>query len=43
MEEAVLETVASGYMTGDLALISELPEKHVLDLDEFLNKVASNL
>ncbi|MBE7064854.1 MAG: NADP-dependent isocitrate dehydrogenase [Ruminococcaceae bacterium] len=43
MEDAVLETVGSGYMTGDLALISELPEKHVLDLDEFLNKVASNL
>ncbi len=43
MEEAVLETVASGYMTGDLALISEVPEKHVLDLDEFLNKVAEAL
>ncbi|MBQ8828253.1 MAG: NADP-dependent isocitrate dehydrogenase [Clostridia bacterium] len=43
MEQSVLETVASGYMTGDLALISELEEKHVLDLEEFLVKVAENL
>ncbi len=40
LEQAVLDTVGDGYMTGDLALISQLPEKHVLGLEEFLNKVA---
>ncbi len=40
IEQAVLDTVGDGYMTGDLALISQLPEKHVLGLEEFLNKVA---
>ena len=40
IEQAVLDTVGEGYMTGDLALISELPDKHVLGLDEFLYKVA---
>ncbi len=39
IEKSVIETVGAGYMTGDLALISEVPEKHVLDLDEFLYKV----
>ena len=40
IEEAVLSTVADGYMTGDLALITTLENKQVLDLDEFLKKTA---
>ena len=40
IEQAVLDTVGDGYMTGDLALISQLPDKHVLGLEEFLNKIA---
>ena len=43
VENAVLETVGEGYMTGDLALISELPEKQVLGLEEFLHKVAEKI
>ena len=43
VEKAVLDTVGEGYMTGDLALISELPEKHILGLEEFLHKVAEKI
>ena len=42
-ENAVLSTVASGKMTGDLALLSSLPSVQVLDLEEFLQEVASKL
>lgn len=40
IEEAVIGVVGDGFMTGDLALISTLENKQVLDLDEFLKKVA---
>lgn len=43
VEESVLSTVASGKMTGDLALLSTLPSVEVLDLDGFLKEVASKL
>jgi isocitrate dehydrogenase len=43
MERATIELVESGYMTGDLALISTVEDKHVLNLDEFLTKVAEKL
>ena len=43
MEKATVELVESGYMTGDLALISTVENKTVLNLDEFLEKVASKL
>ena len=43
LEQAVYETVASGRMTGDLALISELPDKQVLGLEAFLQAVAERL
>jgi len=43
IEASVMKTVADGYMTGDLAMISELSEKHVLGLEEFLSKIAENL
>lgn len=43
LEEAVLNTVGKGFMTGDLAAISELPEKTQLDMESFLYKVKENL
>ena len=43
MEKATIDLVESGYMTGDLAIISTLENKTVLNLDEFLEKVASKL
>ena len=42
LEEAVLSTW-TGYMTGDLVSISELPEKTRLDLEEFLYRRKENL
>ncbi len=42
-EDAVLATVASGKMTGDLALLTSIPDAEVLDLDGFLNAVAARL
>lgn len=43
MEAAVLETVGSGSMTGDLARITELENVTVLGLEEFLEAVAERL
>ncbi len=43
MEEAVLETVSSGLMTGDLAKITEKQNVTVLGLEEFLNAVAEKI
>ena len=40
VERVTLETIAQGNMTGDLALISTLPDKQVMNLDEFLGEVA---
>ena len=40
IEAITLELVGEGYMTGDLALISTVPEKHVLDLEGFLKLIA---
>ena len=42
-EKVTLEAIAEGNMTGDLALISTLPEKRVMNLDEFLGEVARRL
>ena len=42
-EKAVLDTVADGKMTGDLALITTKTNVQVMDLDGFLNEVASKL
>ncbi len=39
MEQAVYDTVADGCMTGDLALISELPDKKIMGLEEFLYSI----
>lgn len=43
VEEAVLSTIASGKMTGDLAQLSSLSSAHVLDLEEFLRETAAAL
>lgn len=43
VEKAAIDTIESGKMTGDLALISKLPDKQVLNLDEFLAEVAAQL
>ena len=43
VEKAVLDTVGSGKMTGDLAMISTLPDVEVLDLDGFLAEIASKI
>ena len=42
-EKAVLDTVAEGKMTGDLALIASKTDVQVMDLDGFLNAVAEKL
>ena len=42
-EKAVLDTVAEGKMTGDLALITSKTDVQVMDLDGFLNAVAEKL
>ena len=41
VERCTLELIASGRMTGDLALLSTLEQKTVLDLDGFLTEVAA--
>ena len=41
VEQCTLELIASGRMTGDLALLSTLENKNVLDLDGFLGEVAA--
>ncbi len=41
VEQCTLELIASGRMTGDLALLSTLENKTVLDLDGFLGEVAA--
>lgn len=43
VEAAVLDTVSSGKMTGDLALITNIPDVKILDLDGFLMEVASKI
>ena len=43
VEKAVLDTVASGKMTGDLALITTNSNVEVMDLDGFLTEVASKI
>ncbi len=43
VEECTLEAIAEGNMTGDLALISTLESKKVMNLDEFLNEIAARV
>ena len=41
VEHQTLALIASGRMTGDLALLTTLENKTVLNLDEFLSEVAA--
>ncbi len=43
IEQVTIEAVEEGFMTGDLALISTVENKKVLNLDEFLKEVASRV
>ncbi len=43
LEACVIQTIEDGYMTGDLAAISEPPAKKVLNSTEFLDELAKRL
>ena len=43
LEKATIETIESGIMTGDLALLSNLPNKTKVGTEEFLLAVNENL
>ena len=43
LEEATIETIESGKMTGDLALITSLPEPQVLDSESFIKAIRRTL
>ena len=43
LEKGVLDTIAQGDMTGDLALISKLEDVHKLSTEAFIDKIAEKL
>ena len=43
LEKATIQTIEEGYMTGDLAAMSTLPEIHKLGTVEFLEAIAERL
>ena len=43
LEKATIRTIEEGYMTGDLAAMSTLPEIHKLGTVEFLEAIAARL
>ena len=43
LEEATLSTIEAGEMTKDLALITSLPEKKILNSGAFLDAIARRL
>ena len=43
LEKAVIDTIESGIMTGDLARICDPPAKEVMHSEEFLGAVADRL
>ena len=43
LDEATLETIESGRMTGDLALITTLPNVQKLGTEEFILAIRENL
>ena len=43
LEEATLSTIEAGEMTKDLALITSLPEKKILNSGAFLDAIAKRL
>jgi isocitrate dehydrogenase len=43
VERASIDTVESGIMTKDLYVLAEMPDKHAVTTEEFLNEIASRL
>ncbi|MBO4563261.1 MAG: NADP-dependent isocitrate dehydrogenase [Clostridia bacterium] len=43
LEKASLETIASGYMTKDLALLADMEDKHIETTEGFILKIKENL
>ena len=43
LDEATLETIESGKMTGDLALITKIPDVQKLGTEEFILAIKENL
>jgi len=43
LEEAALKTIESGVMTGDLYILSALPEKKKVNTEQFLKSINENL
>ena len=43
LEQAALQTIEEGFMTGDLASLSTLPEKHSVDTETFLKEIDKRL
>ena len=43
LEKATIDTIEEGYMTKDLAMITTLPEVHVLNSEEFIKAIAERL
>ncbi len=43
LEKATIDTIESGYMTGDLALLTKLPDPVKLSSEDFIKKVRENL
>jgi isocitrate dehydrogenase len=43
LEKASKRTIEEGIMTGDLANLSELPEKKVVNTKEFLKEIGKRL
>ena len=43
LEKASLDTIASGHMTKDLALLADMEEKHVETTEGFILKIKENL
>ena len=43
LEKATLDTIESGRMTGDLALITSLPDPEVLDSESFIKAIREEL
>ncbi len=43
LEKAVIDTIESGVMTGDLAALSSIENKRKVNTEEFLDEVAKNI
>ena len=43
LEKATIQTIEEGVMTGDLALLSTLPNKRKVDTEEFLLEINNRL